>query len=185
MNYQTVLLVSAALGIDAFSVAVGIGATGVRKSQMLAVAGTVMLFHILMPLLGLSLGAYLGNIAGPTAGSIGALILVAIGLSAIWSSLKDWGAARRGTSVPVINISSPVSLVLMAASVSIDALTVGFGLGALRVDLLLTVATMGVVAGFMTAAGLIIGRGLNRTFGKKAEIIGGAILVIIGFKLLF
>lgn len=185
MNYSTVLLVSVALGIDAFSVAIGIGAAGVGKKQMLAVAVTVMFFHILMPLLGLSLGAYLGNIAGPIAGSIGALVLVAIGLSAVWGGIRDLGVTGGGTGIPVISISGPVSLALVAASVSLDALTVGFGLGALRVDLFLTVLTMGVVAGIMTGGGLIFGRGLNRAFGKKAEIIGGIILVIIGLKLLF
>ncbi|MCR4440663.1 MAG: manganese efflux pump [Peptococcaceae bacterium] len=186
MNYYTVLLVSFALGIDAFSVAVGIGLSGVRKKQMLTVSSTVTLFHIFMPLLGLSLGSYLGRLAGPMAGSIGALILMTIGLSAVWNSLKELGlvAAVRNQSRP-LDITSPVSLVLLGASVSLDALTVGFGLGALRVDLFLTVVTMGIVAGIMTMSGLLFGRRLNKAFGHRAGLAGGLILVVIGFKLLF
>lgn len=189
MNYSSIFLVSVALGIDAFSVAVSIGLSGVKRRDMLIVSGVVMVFHILMPLLGLTLGNYLGQVAGPIAGTIGALVLISIGINTIWGSLKDLGifTANGGQkhANSAINISNPVSLVLMAVSVSLDALTVGFGLGAVKVDLLLTVITMGVVAGAMTILGVFFGQRLNRTFGEKAEIIGGLILVIIGLKLLF
>ena len=183
MKYITVLIVSAALGVDAFSVAVSIGSSGAGKKKMLAVTGTVTIFHILMPLLGLTLGDYLGRVAGPAAGIIGALVLIAIGLSAIWSNIQELHG-KASDAGRLLDISSPGSLVLMAASVSIDALTVGFGLGTLKADLFLAVVTMGIVAGLMTASGLLFGRVLNRTFGGRAEIIGGLILVMIGVKLL-
>ncbi len=191
MNYPTVLIVSAALGIDAFSVAISIGLTKVKAREMWLVSGVVTLFHIFMPLLGLTLGGYLGRVAGPMASSIGALVLITIGLSTIWGSLKDLGIIKENGGKAtnpkgnvLINITNPVSLVLMAASVSLDALTVGFGLGTLKVDLYLTVITMGIVAGIMTGAGLLFGRRLNYTFGETAEIFGGLILVAIGLKFL-
>lgn len=192
MNYPSVLLVSIALGIDAFSVAISIGLAGVKRAEIILVCGIVTLFHILMPLLGLSLGTYLGQVAGPLASTVGALVLITIGLSAIWKNLKELGFVNTAAmdkpspQNPNIfnNMANPVSLVLMAASVSLDALTVGFGLGALQVDLMVTVVTMGIVAGIMTAGGLYFGRGLNVTFGEKAEIFGGLILVLIGVKFL-
>lgn len=187
MNYWSVLLVSVALGIDAFSVAISIGMAGVRRREFILVAAVVTLFHIFMPLAGLTLGSYLGRLAGPLASIIGALVLVSIGLSTIWSNIREMkeSSVPSGRSKGVVNIANPVSLVLMAASVSLDALTVGFGLGTLRVDLLLTVLTMGAVAGIMTACGLYFGKRLNISFGEKAEILGGIILVLIGIKFLF
>lgn len=191
MNYPAVLLVSVALGIDAFSVAIGIGLLGVKIREIFLVSGVVSVFHIFMPLIGLYLGAYLGNIAGPIAGTIGALVLLAIGLNTMWDSLRGWHALKASTiqgagkkNGVIINLKSPVSLFLMAASVSLDALTVGFGLGTLKVDLFLTVITMGIVAGLMTATGMIFGKGLNKVVGDKAELIGGIILVLIGLKFL-
>lgn len=191
MNYFSVLLVSVALGIDAFSVAISIGLAGIRRKEVYLVSGVVTLFHIFMPLLGLNMGTYLGRIAGPMASTIGAFVLISIGLHTIWSNLQKIGVFRAVLTAKktpdkngIINISNPVSLVLMAASVSLDALTVGFGLGTLQVDLLLTVITMGLVAGIMTAAGLHFGKRLNVTFGEKAEILGGLILVLIGLKFL-
>ncbi len=179
MNYFTVLLVSVALGIDAFSLAIGIGLTGIKKREMYILSGVITLFHIFMPLLGLSLGTYLGRIAGPVAGSIGALVLIAIGVSAIWNNLRQAEPKKK-----VIDISSFTSLILLATSVSLDALTVGIGLGVLQADLLLTVITMGIIAGLMTMSGLLFGRALKHNIGEKAGIIGGLILIIIGLKLL-
>jgi putative Mn2+ efflux pump MntP len=191
MNYFAVLLVSIALGIDAFSVAISIGLTGIRRMDVYLVSGVVTLFHVLMPLVGLNMGTYLGRIAGPMASTVGAFVLITIGLHTLWTSMQKMGIIKStatGRKPPekrgLINISNPVSLVLMAASVSLDALTVGFGLGTLKVDLILTVITMGVVAGLMTASGLYFGKRLNVSFGEKAEVLGGLILVIIGLKFL-
>lgn len=194
MNYLAVVLVSVALGIDAFSVALSIGLGGARKKKILTMTAVVTAFHIIMPLAGLYLGTYLGRIAGPAAGAIGALVLIAIGLSVIWKSIKDLavigmpigkagGASRFEQGV--LSIDGTFSMVLLCASVSLDALTVGFGLGTLKVDLFLTVITMGVIAGLMTFSGFIFGRRLNSAFGDWAEIAGGLILVAIGLKILF
>lgn len=186
MNYFTVVLVSVALGIDAFSVALSIGLSGVRKKKILIMTAIVTLFHIFMPLLGLYLGEYLGKIAGPMAGAIGAFVLIAIGLSVIWKSIKELNSSGDPRFEPrLLSIDNLFSLVLLCASVSLDALTVGFGLGTLKVDLFLTVITMGIIAGLMTFSGFIFGRRLNSAFGDWAEIVGGLILVGIGFKILF
>jgi len=180
MDYSAVLLVSIALGVDAFSVAIGIGLLGVKLREVLLVSGTVSIFHVFMPLIGLYLGTYLGKIAGPIASTIGALVLLAIGLNMLWDSIRETDTRRR----PVLEIKSILSLVLMAGSVSLDALTVGFGLGTLKVDLLLTVITMGITAGLMTATGLVFGQKLSRFVGSKASMLGGIILVLLGLKLL-
>jgi putative Mn2+ efflux pump MntP len=194
MNYSTVVLISVALGIDAFSVALSIGLSGVRKNKILIMTAIVTMFHIFMPLLGLYLGEYLGKIAGPMAGAIGAFVLIAIGLSVIWKSVKGLGIFKLSFGKPssdsrfetqLLSTDNLFSLVLLCASVSLDALTVGFGLGTLKVDLFLTVVTMGIIAGLMTFSGFIFGRRLNSAFGDWAEIVGGLILVGIGIKILF
>ncbi len=181
MDYPAVLLVSVVLGIDAFSVAVCIGLSGAAgRREMLLVPATVAAFHVFMPLVGLSMGAYLGKIAGPVAGTIGALVLIGIGLSMTWDHLKK----AKGECGVNINTSSLLALLAMAVSVSLDALTVGIGLGTLKVDLVLTVLSMGVIAGLMTVTGLLFGGRLGHAFGEKAGLAGGIILAAIGIKLL-
>jgi putative Mn2+ efflux pump MntP len=73
----------------------------------------------------------------------------------------------------------------LAAGVSLDALGVGVSLGAFDFNIPLTVLTLGEVAALMTFGGLIIGRRLVGVIGDKAELAGGAILTVIGFKLFF
>ena len=76
-------------------------------------------------------------------------------------------------------------LLVLGASVSMDALSVGFTLGTRQVDLLLTALVIGVVAGVMTLAGLLLGRFVGRRTGEKAVLLGGVILVAIGIRLFF
>jgi len=87
--------------------------------------------------------------------------------------------------VPMQVISGFGGLLVMASSVSLDALTVGFGLGTLQVNLALTVLIMGAVAGIMTFTGFFLGKKMGPCLGEKAQILGGVILIIIGIKMFF
>ncbi|MGI9862966.1 manganese efflux pump MntP family protein [Moorella naiadis] len=185
------ILVAVALGTDAFSLATGLALGGFKGRQAWLFAGTVGLFHIFMPLTGLYLGLLLGRLLGKVAAIIGALVLAAMGGLMLWEAYNS----RQGTrsmagqvlrSVPGRGgvVGGAMAILLMAGSVSLDALSVGFGLGAISVNVPLTVLTMGFIAGTMTALGLLAGRRLGSFFGNRAEVVGGLILVAIGFKML-
>lgn len=73
---------------------------------------------------------------------------------------------------------------MFAASVSLDALSVGFSLGTIKADIFLTVISIGAIAGLMTGMGLVLGRILGTWLGDKAELLGGLALFLIGVKLL-
>jgi len=183
MNIYSIFAVAFALGIDAFSLSIGIGLGGVRARQVYLVSAVVAVFHVFMPLVGLYLGQILGTIVGPIAATFGAIVLIVIGVHTLWDNLKQ--AKDLPARFDAISISHPLSLCLMATSVSLDALTVGLGLGVIKVDLTLTVVIMGIVAGIMTFSGLSFGKKLRRSIGEKAELLSGLILVVIGLKLLF
>ncbi|HHT63304.1 MAG: manganese efflux pump MntP family protein [Bacillota bacterium] len=194
MSLFTLLLVALALGTDAFALAVGIGVTGIRRNRIIVVSIVVCLFHIFMPLIGLGIGTVLGNLIGDIAAVIGAVILILIGLNMLWEVFRE---RTRTLSFPQAkkqleksikrnkSIDSFWGLIMLAASVSIDALSVGFGLGALKAQIWGTVLVLGIVAGVMTALGFYLGRGLGDWMGEKAEIAGGIILAAVGIKLLF
>ncbi len=179
MSLFTLLLVALALGTDAFALAIGIGITGIRKKRILIVSLVVCLFHIFMPLIGLG---------------IGLVVLILIGLNMLWGVMRQRTKVYSFSQAKVQmnparkrqkTVESFWGLIMLAGSVSIDALSVGFGLGALRAQIWGTVAVLGVVAGFMTALGFLLGRGLGSWMGEKAETMGGIILVAVGIKLLF
>lgn len=193
MTLATVLLVAVALGTDAFSMAIGIGLTGIRWRRIAMISGIVSLFHIFMPLTGLFLGSLLGKAVGQLASYIGAVVLIFIGIQMLRegfgedTGIMNFGVARKTIQVqgpyPVQVYSGLWAMLVLAGSVSLDALTVGFGLGTLKANLALTVLIMGAVAGIMTATGFILGKRMGSWLGEKAQIVGGIILTIIGVKM--
>ena len=179
MSFFTLIVLAVALGTDAFSLCLGIGMAGVNRKQMLIISVTVLIFHIFMPLVGWYTGELAGALLGRAASFIGSALLIYLGGRMIWDS------KRKGQEAGFkINFNAS-GLVLLGGSVSIDALSVGFTLGAQQVDLLLTAATIGLVAGIMTAAGLACGRFISSLVGERAQFLGGVILIGIGVKLFF
>jgi len=178
MSPATLLVLATALGTDAFSLSIGIGMAGVKRKQVWLISLTVLLFHILMPLAGYFVGeafSSLGRIASIT----GALVLIFLGVKMAKESL-DGGGFEDETNFVIANT---LGLIVLAASVSLDALSVGFTLGTQDVYLALAAGVMGTVAGLMTAAGLTFGKYLGQWVGSKAEILGGLVLIGIGVRL--
>jgi putative Mn2+ efflux pump MntP len=75
------------------------------------------------------------------------------------------------------------ALLLLVTSVSIDALTVGFSLGTVKMPIALTVAIMGIVAGSMTFLGFKGGKWAGRLMGSYAQMAGGIILMLLALKM--
>ena len=189
MDAWAVWLVAIALGADAFSLALSIGMVGVRKRKILSLTAAVFLFHILMPLGGIYLGAFLGRVVGRYAALAGALILGGIGLQMLSEGLRRKKGTAPALKFPALPnlpavVSGALGVALLAGSVSLDALSVGFGLGAWQVNLLYTVMVMGTVAGGMTASGFFLGREVGNWLGQKAQAVGGLVLIGIGLRLL-
>ncbi|MDD4335089.1 MAG: manganese efflux pump MntP family protein [Desulfotomaculaceae bacterium] len=181
MSFFTLIILAVALGADAFSLCLGIGMAGVNRKQILIISITVLIFHIFMPLAGWYTGELAGALLGRAASLIGAALLIYLGCRMIWDSSRRKG---RETGIRIYNFNA-WGLALLGASVSMDALSVGFTLGAQQVDLLRTAATIGLVAGIMTAAGLACGRFMSSLVGERAQFLGGVILITVGIKLIF
>ena len=180
LSIITLLLLALALGTDAFSLCLGIGLARVSAGQIALLSFSVLVFHILMPLAGWQIGEAAGRFLGQAAGILGAFVLLYLGGRMIWQSLRSGCAA-----VPKIILIKDWGLLLLALSVSVDALAVGFTLGTRGTSLLLIVFTFGIIAGLMTLSGLLLGRWLGRWIGERAQLVGGVILIGIGVKLVF
>ncbi|CCO08420.1 manganese efflux pump MntP family protein [Desulforamulus hydrothermalis] len=179
MDLFTLLALAVALGSDAFSLCVGIGMGGVNRRQIAVISLTVLVFHIVMPLLGWYVGGFLGSKVGRAAAYAGALLLVYLGLKMIREALQP------GREEPRFVITNTAGLLLLSAGVSMDALSVGFTLGTRQVSLALAAGVIGLVAGAMTLAGLTLGKYVGGWLGDKAQLAGGIILAGIGIKLFF
>ena len=106
-------------------------------------------------------------------------ILLGIGLKAIHSALR-----RDGPSEEKSDPTKGVSLVLLSIATSIDALAVGFSFAMLGASIWYPAVIIGLVAAAFTFTGMRIGGRLGSALGWRVEAAGGAVLVLIGFKIL-
>lgn len=193
MQVTAVILIAIALGSDALSMTVGLGIIGINRIKGIIISAVVAVFHIVLPLIGLYIGFLFGKLIGAVASIIGALVLVFLGGSMIWNSIKNMTAGKKNVSIlkRILEdeersgkphfVKGAAGIIALAGGVSIDALSAGFGLGTLNADVFLTLLTFGVVAGLMSVFGFLFGAQLGEKFGEKAQLIGGLILIATGF----
>lgn len=207
MDLGATAVIAVALGTDALSMAVGLGTAGIRREVAGTIVLTVLVMHIVMPLIGLQVGLALGAVIGDFAAALSVAILLYLGGKMIWNawhgipgigngsyavSKRPWRlpSLARGKS-PAESASGSLvtsgmgAVLVLGASVSMDALSAGFGLGVLGGKVWQTVLVFGLVAGSMTTLGFSLGRGMGKWLGQKAQIVGGVILWLIALHLLW
>ena len=177
-QFLTLLMVACALGMDAFSLGIGVGMVGMRFRDILKVSITIGLFHIGMPLLGIFIGIYLSEMIGDIAVLIGGGILMVLGLHMLWNGFfrSEEGSVMQ---------TKGLGLFLFAFSVSLDALSVGFSCGLLDVNIFLAVCLFGIMGGLLAGCGLLLGRRVGSWLGEYSEVLGGIILLVFGIRLVF
>lgn len=179
MGLWTILLIAVALGMDAFSMSIGVGMQGISTFRTGQLSLTVGILHILLPLAGIFLGQALGTLAGDIAGYIGAAVLIFLGAKMIYEEFKP------GNDDEQMEALSGWQFIILPVSVSLDALSIGFSLGTFGVSkMMLITGIFGVIAAAMTAAGVFLGIKIGHSI-EKTNILGGGILVILGLKMLF
>ncbi|MGI6366600.1 MAG: manganese efflux pump MntP family protein [Bacillota bacterium] len=173
------LLMAAALGADAMSLCVGIGLRGVSWREVLRVSLVIGFFHVGMPLLGALGGHFFGMLAGGIARVLGAGLVALIGVRMIRECL---GGKENPCSQWTL---TGFPLLALATGVSIDALSVGFGLGAFGYNIFATALTFGVFSAAMSALGLVFGCRMGKLVGERGELIGGFVLLVLAIHMLF
>jgi putative Mn2+ efflux pump MntP len=76
-------------------------------------------------------------------------------------------------------------MLALAIATSIDALAAGFTLTILDVNPLIACATIGMTTLVFSGVGVFVGAKSGTWLETKAELFGGIVLMLIGFKLLF
>ena len=73
---------------------------------------------------------------------------------------------------------------MLAIATSIDAMAAGFTLTLLEVNPFIACAIIGIATFIFSYAGVFIGVKSGTWLESKAELLGGIILILIGFKML-
>jgi putative Mn2+ efflux pump MntP len=168
------LLVAVSLGLSNFAAAIAIGITGVDRRLKLRVASAFGVFEAGMPIVGLLLGHQVSRALGAHAHLIGGVLLIATGAYTAAQALSTADRAPTGFDLHSGRI------VLLAASLSIDNLIVGFALGAYNVPIAIAIALIAVVSIGLSLIGLELGDRLGARVEHNSELLAGIVLICVG-----
>ena len=182
MSVLLVLGLALALAMDAFAVSLGLGLSlrPATRGQTFRLAFHFGLFQFLMPVLGWAAGETLIRHIEKVDHWVAFVLLLGVGGKMIFESLKPEPSLESKRSDP----TKGVSVLVLSVATSLDALAVGLSLAALRVAIVFPAVVIGIVAFAMTALGMKMGPALGRIIGRRAELLGGVILIVIGIKIL-
>ncbi len=173
-SFFTILLIGISLSMDAFSLALIYGMTGISKKQTLTLSLLVGIYHFIMPLIGFTFGNILNNINIISIDIIASIILIYIGIDLIISNSKKEDKLEMNF----------IGFLLFGLSVSIDSLTVGIGLKAITTNIILSPIIFSLTSLIFTYLGITLGNIIGNKVGSYSKIIGGIILIVIAFFLI-
>ncbi|MBR2255514.1 MAG: manganese efflux pump [Candidatus Methanomethylophilaceae archaeon] len=179
MDLLSVLLIAVGLAMDAFSVAIAKGLQRDTRdtASMLKMGLWTGGFQFLMPVVGFYIGSFAHDFVEQWAHWIAFAILCLIGANMIYGSLGE----REEVGADM----GPMTMLLLAVATSIDALMVGFSMNLEGNAGILPEATaIGAVTLVLVCIGFRIGNRLGSRIGDRAQILGGVVLIVIGFKVL-
>lgn len=184
MSFISLALLALAMSTDAFAAAIGKGAA-MQKPHFFQALRIGLLFGIIeaiTPVIGWAIGSVAAAWVSEWDHWIAFILLLVLGGRMIWEGAK--------TEHEAANIEEPknqsfVALVLTAIATSIDAMAVGVGLAFIEVSIVEAALLIGLATTIMVTIGILVGRFLGSVIGKKAEILGGLVLIGVGTAILY
>lgn len=180
VGFFELLSLAVGLSMDAFAVSIckGLSVNRVRPKHMLICGLYFGGFQALMPLIGYLLGVNFRSMIASVDHWIAFVLLSLIGANMLRESFS-------GDKDENVDASFGVkTMLLMAVATSIDALAVGVTFAFLEVNIVPAVSFIGITTFVFSAAGVLIGNIFGTKWKNKAEFAGGAILILIGLKIL-
>ena len=188
-----VVLLAIALAMDAFAVAIGLGAKSQKQSPayILRLAVYAALYfgvaQGVMPLIGYLLGAVLLGWLATAAPWIGGGILILLGAKMLYEALNGEIEAVLENSFDE-NIQEKINhrmMFTLAIATSIDAMAAGFTLNLLALNAWLACFIIAIITAGFGFFGIYLGKSSGTWLEDKAEMLGGLVLIAIGINVMF
>lgn len=195
MTTLELVVLAFALAMDAVAVSVAQGLRMYRPRwrDALFLAGAFGLFQAVMPVGGWVLSFWFADVVGDVAPWIAFVLLAVLGGLMIKESFSDdeddVEAAGGGTATRTAGAATYAPLTLavvlpLAIATSIDAAAVGVTFGVLEVSVAPAVTIIGLITFALSLVAVFVGSRVGEKLGSRAELVGGAILVLIGLRIL-
>ena len=183
MNVSATILLAFGMSMDAFAASIGKGAT-LHKPKFSEALRTGLIFgaiETLTPLVGWGMGMLASQFVLEWNHWIAFILLVFLGGRMIVEGFR--GDSDEACEAP--HRHGFWLLVTTAFATSLDAMAVGVGLAFLQVSIVTTALAIGCATFIMSTLGMMVGRFIGPLLGKRAEILGGIVLIGIGSEILW
>lgn len=181
MNPVATLFLAFAMSTDAFAAAIGKGAT-LRRPRWRDAIKTGLIFGVieaLTPLIGWFLGKAADQYVSAWDHWIAFTLLFILGARMVFNSF----ASKQDEDTKTSSHSFWL-LAVTGFATSIDAMAVGAGLAFVDVNIYSTALAIGLATMLMVTIGVMVGRLLGHVVGRRAEMLGGVVLIGIGSTIL-
>ncbi len=175
-----ILLTALGLSMDAMAISVcnALCYPNMKPAMRWGLPLAFGVFQGLMPLLGYFAGSIFEGFFTRYAGIVTFLILGVIGANMIREAFQK----EEEAACPVLK---PTLVLAQAVATSIDAFAVGISFLANRTPIALAASITAAVTFLCCVFALWVGGKFGSKLGKRAQALGGAVLVLLGLKALF
>ncbi len=163
-----VLVLGFVLSLDNFRISIALGTVPFGFRRAVQVALTFGLWDGVMPLAGLLVGRYVGDVLGGVAEYIGAAALGAYGLYLVLLSFRKPEPDE---------LDHPWALFGIPLSLSLDNLLAGSSLGLLGLSPWFSATVFGAITAVMSLVGLQLGRAAARLIRIRSDLLSGIALM--------
>ena len=189
MNFIALIFTAFALSMDAFAVSITKGMTikNLKKSTALKMALTFGVFQGAMPLLGWALGISFESYIKSIDHWIAFILLGFIGFNMIKCFFDDRKEGKEyelefSATADEHDLSNK-EIIMLAVATSIDALAVGISFAFLNVSIIPAASIICIITFLVCVVGVFVGNKVGDIFNGYAELVGGVILILIGFNI--
>ena len=184
MGIGELLLLAVGVSMDAFAVSIckGLCMPKATPKACMTCGAWFGGFQALMPTIGFFLGTLFAEAIQAFDHWVAFVLLAIIGINMLKEAFEKPECDRCDVNSADL---SAKTMFVMAVATSIDALAVGISLAmAGNVNIWLAAAFIGICTFGFSAVGVKIGNVFGAKFEKKAQLAGGAILILIGLNIL-
>jgi manganese efflux pump family protein len=180
MSLIEILFISISLAMDAFAVSICAGTNELTKGKRptFRLSFHFGLFQFFMPVIGWFLGSGVYKYIEVYDHWIVLGLLSFVGIKMIKSGFDKNADIKKG------DLSKGMNLIVLSFATSLDALAVGISFAMLQTGIWFPSIIIGIVTATLSVIGVQLGNKLGAKFGKKMEITGGIILILIGIRIL-
>ncbi|MDR0796810.1 MAG: manganese efflux pump MntP family protein [Tannerella sp.] len=180
MGLFEIIIIAAGLSMDAFAVSITLGLSVKKlKIKEVFIPGLYFgFFQALMPLVGFFAGTFFAHKIQGFDHWIAFVLLGVIGGKMIKDSFSKDDDEEKDHPFQFLK------MLLLAIATSIDALAVGVTFAFFEIHIFIAITIIGLTTFGISIAGVKIGNVFGTKFKSKAEFVGGAVLVLLGLKIL-